>query len=137
MRKARDPNLFRGRDAKGRERMLGADGYIHVKVGVEHPMGHVNGWAREHRVMMSEHLGRPLLPTEEVHHLGEDKTDNRIENFELKSKSRHTAEHKHRLGTGKATCRNGHPWSINAAGRKRCRTCENAADRSRYNVNKK
>lgn len=134
MRRPKDPTSFLGYDEKGRARMLGSDGYIHVKVGVDHPMGHVNGWAREHRVMMSEHLKRPLLETEEVHHKGKDKTDNRIENFEIKSKSRHTAEHKHRLGTGSPTCGRGHPWTIYPSGRRRCRTCENTADRSRYHA---
>lgn len=48
-----------------------------------HPNAQSQGLIYEHRLIMSEHLGRALTDQENVHHINGDTLDNRLENLEL------------------------------------------------------
>ncbi|MEW5956636.1 MAG: HNH endonuclease signature motif containing protein [Chloroflexota bacterium] len=80
-------NTGSGSNAWRGGRISDGHGYIRVKVYPDHPfyatMATAAGYILEHRLVMAEHLGRPLENNEIVHHKNGNKTDNRIENLEL------------------------------------------------------
>lgn len=76
-------------------RSVASNGYVLVRVGTSHHLADVRGYAYEHRVVAEQKLGRRLQDGELVHHLNENKQDNRPENLEVKASiAHHRAEHR-------------------------------------------
>lgn len=67
-------------------------GYI-IVYKPDHPNSREDGYIFEHRLVMSEHLNRPLKEWEIVHHKDEDKQNNKIENLEIMTLSQHQRHH--------------------------------------------
>lgn len=67
-------------------RVVDKSGYILVHCP-DHPNSNLNGYIREHRLVMSEKIGRPLLRDEVVHHIDGDKQNNSVENLEVYDKN--------------------------------------------------
>ena len=88
-------------------RTIHSDGYVYLK-GKEHPFAGPHGYVFEHRLVMEQYLrenhpDHPALirlgeklylsPDYEVHHKDGVRTNNRIENLEVLTKSEHTVLH--------------------------------------------
>jgi hypothetical protein len=77
-----------------------------------------------HRWLMERKLGRPLLPTEHVHHINEDPHDNRIDNLKLIDPGDHQRHHHpaiHPITKTCATC--GERFTPHKTKRARNKTC--------------
>lgn len=66
--------------------------YMYARIP-EHPNATAAGYVLEHRIVMENHIGRLLEKGEVVHHRGEDKKENVIENLKLYSNHGHNEFH--------------------------------------------
>ena len=93
--KHRSPEYYkRGEDNPSwiRGWKINKDGYKEVLLQPDdffYPMAKKGGYVLEHRLIMSNHLGRCLHRWEIVHHKNKRRDDNRIRNLQLVSDERH------------------------------------------------
>lgn len=71
-------------EAPGKRSIYRGSGY--ATIGVVEANGRIRR-VLEHRYVMEQALGRPLLPTEQVHHINGARADNRLENLQLRQGS--------------------------------------------------
>ena len=73
-------------------RKINAKGHVLI-LKRNHPLADANGYVLEHRYIMYEHMGRKLNDDEVIHHINENKTDNRLENLQVMTRKEHTILH--------------------------------------------
>lgn len=82
---------YAGLPVKGCRKHVKGSGYIQANgykvISKKHPNASKRGQILEHKLIMSEHLGRPIAKHETVHHKNGIRHDNRLENLELWSHS--------------------------------------------------
>lgn len=77
----------------GSKKILSSHGYVKVRVGKKHPLADPHGYAYEHLlVWVSAGNARPNK-RQVLHHVNEDKTDNRLENLKLAMRPDHSEYH--------------------------------------------
>ena len=85
------------RDDAKRGRTIASNGYVLVRVGRQHHLADVRGYAYEHRLVAEQAIGRRLRPGEIVHHLDGVKTNNAAANLKVEpSAAHHHREHRRR-----------------------------------------
>ena len=79
-------------------RIMSSHGYVMVRVGVEHPCADSRGYAYEHLIVWLSAGKRKPEKNELLHHRDDDKTNNRLVNLEIMTRSEHNRIHCRRQG---------------------------------------
>ena len=75
-------------------RSVASNGYVLVRVGTDHHLADVRGYAYEHRLEAEAKMGRRLRKGEIVHHRDGDKQNNNWSNLDVLTRREHGFEHR-------------------------------------------
>lgn len=92
-KKGQKPHNYLGPDQKWIKTRGGNCTSYYIVGGNGHPNSDSRGYIREHRLIMSNHIGRPLRNDEVVHHIDGNGLNNDISNLQLMTKKEHDSYH--------------------------------------------
>lgn len=76
-------------------KLVASNGYVIVRVGKDHHLSDIRGYAYEHRIVAESKLGRRLEDGEQIHHINGNRSDNRPENIEVcQDAAHHLVKHR-------------------------------------------
>jgi len=68
------------------------NGYVYV-MNKKHPYAKYDPYIKRCRIVMEKHLGRYLKPSEIIHHINQNKKDDRIKNLQIVTRIEHNRIH--------------------------------------------
>lgn len=75
-------------------KVMASNGYVLIKVGFNHHLADVRGYAYEHRLVAEKILGRRLQEADVIHHKDGNKTNNSPGNLEILDRREHRNNHR-------------------------------------------
>lgn len=96
-------------------RSVASNGYVLIRVGTNHHLADVRGYAYEHRLVAEEKLGRRLRRGEQVHHIDHNQQNNDPANLEVMTTAWHRFHHRRRDSNMRAPGE-ANPWVACACG---------------------